>query len=252
MIYHCRVIEHVKDGAKVAFCSSKNVIPIDLMRILTHEPIGPSNPIRRGEVYDMLIKFDKYLYLMQVKDILYDKMLVDKVPGYKDGYFVWFEWVYKKGNKICQTVKFSADRTQKEKTYSHCIREYNHTPNDIKNTKLHLYPEYEYMLVMTKKEFDKYRVSRNTLGINCVVLNGIESRMKDLFSLDYCFKRNTPAYLTKLKFITKTIYLEELEKYLLKKSPIYRFVKKILDRGGLKENEFVHLGYMERINDEGY
>lgn len=231
MLYHCKVIDkNEQDKEKLCVCE------LDLMGILMYNHHSIDSIILKDEIYSMQTKFDKYLCIIDVDDIDYRKMFKNHLPYYKEGMFVHLDHGYADNDKTYMEVVYSSEYPHLAFMYSDVRDKYNYRPSEVENMPLRMYADHKYELTLTKKIYSKYKFVRKTLGLYYVNLNVVHF---DSYN-NKCFKQDTPAWVTKLKFITDNFYLYELLNYIRKNTKLYKYINKLLSDGGIKENEFIH------------
>lgn len=238
MLYHCKVINQ-NEQDKEKLCVRK----LDLMHRLTHDCHQMRSAIIRDEIYNMQTKFNKCLCIIDIKETDYFKMFENHLPYYKEGMFAGLEYDYFKGNEYHMKAVYSSVYPQLAVAYNDVRNDYNFCANEVKNMPEVYFTDEEYSFSLTRKELSKYEYIRKTLGLYYVNLNVVYFNLYDRDNS--IFKQNTPAWVTKLEFITDDFYLYELLKYIRKNTKVYKFIDKLLSNGGLKENEFVHLSGLE-------
>lgn len=224
----CAVICKVVDRRKMKD-KNTHVMRENLLGALTYKIPNNMFVILQQEVKEMQMKFGDMVFMAKTSMYDFNAIFRDHIPGYTNYMnVIVLEDYTDNGTRIINCaldIKNSEfDILLKKKKLMHSYGRSNKTlPNSI-------------LIKVPVHEFDtKYRKQTGTLALDYIIKHD-----KIPFSKEKLLLENAPNYLLGFWYITNNSKLEMLVKYANNEEG--KYLKEFLNKGGLKNDEFLHMG----------
>ena len=192
----------------------------------------------QSEVMEMQIKFSTFLFKSIVKTLNYTKLYKNFIPGYKEGMRVDILEDYRNSDNV-HIFRCALKDKQNEWEWLYENKRPKHLFGELEsrsNKKSTVNSASDSVLIkIPEPELDRsYRSLVATMSIDYLT-----SYDPIPFNKEQLYVSNAPEYIRGFYYITNNAKLELLVKYLNENGgPL----KDFLSRGGLKSDEFIHLG----------
>lgn len=228
----CAVICKVVDRRKLKD-NTVQVMRENLLGALTYKIPNETFVILQQEIKDMQLKFGDKIFMVKTSMYDFNAVFRDHIPDYKD----------------YMNVKVTQDYSDNGMRIIHCLLDAKRNEFEVLLKNKRLYHKYGreddssvsgdiVEIKMPIQEFDtKYRKTTSTLALDYIIKHEKIPLPKNKLLVD-----DAPKYLHGFWFITNNSKLEMLVKYLREDEG--KYLKDFLNKGGLKNDEFVHMGIL--------
>lgn len=203
----------------------------NILGALTYKVPNKAFVILQHEIKDMQMKFGDKLFMAKTSVYDFNSLFKDHIPGYKDH----------------MNVRITQDYSDNGMRIIHVVLDPKNTEFDILINNKKLYHKYGneddskvagdiVEIKVPIREFDyKYRKTTNTLSLDYII-----NYDKIPYSKENLLVEDAPTYLHGFWYVTTNSKLELLAKYTRKEEG--KFLREFLNKGGLRNDEFLHMG----------